>query len=287
VWSSGRARRRPTEGPTAAVKLAISGKGGVGKTTLSAMLAAGLAMRGRHVIAIDADPDANLAAALGVPDDEAVTPLSRMQQLIEERTGARKGYGAFFKLNPRVDDIPETFARRVGPIRLLVLGGVSAGGDGCICPATAVLKALLVHLILGRDDALVMDMEAGIEHLGRATGQSMDAMLVVVNPEPWSVQTARRVHDLAADIGLKRVFAVANRVRGPEQLPEVRRQLGPVPLLGHVPQDDRFAGGLLDIDPEGGIAPREALRAHLPAVEDILGQLRQRTQAPEKETPHE
>jgi len=194
------------------MKVAISGKGGVGKTTLAAMLSGALGLQGRRVVAIDADPDANLASALGVPDDTEVVPLSKMEEMIKERTGSADEPGGYFKLNPKVDDIPDEYALKIGPVRLLSLGGVSQGGSGCICPATAIVKALLVHLIIGRDDAVIMDMEAGLEHLGRATAQSMDALLVVVNPDKWSVQTARRVKELADDLGMKKVFAVANRV---------------------------------------------------------------------------
>jgi len=258
------------------MKIAISGKGGVGKTTLSAMLAGTLALKGRAVVALDADPDANLAAALGVPADEPITPLADMKDLIQQRTGAQAGYGAFFKLNPEVSDIPENYARRIDNIRLLALGGVRGGGDGCICPATALLKALLVHLTLGRDDALVMDMEAGIEHLGRATAQSMDAMIVVVDPGPWSFQTARRVRQLAGDIGLKRVFAVANRVSRDDQLGTIRRQLGDIPLLGHLPADDRLVSGILSAGADGKIQPTEGFAANLQSVEAILSDLMDR-----------
>ncbi len=258
------------------MKLAISGKGGVGKTTLSAMLTGALALKGRRVIALDADPDANLPSALGLGADEPITPLVNMQDLIEERTGARKGYGAFFKLNPKVDDIPDRFARRIGPIRLLVLGAIQKGGEGCACPAAALLKALLVHLILGRDDALIMDMEAGIEHLGRATGQSMDALLVVVNPAPWSIQTALRVRKLSREIGMQRVFAVGNRVGGPAELEGIRKQLGDVPLIGHLPEDPRLAAGIVRTTDEGHLQPGEALAAGLDAVEAMLSELARR-----------
>jgi len=266
-----RTRRR-----AARMKIAISGKGGVGKTTLAAMLAVALARKGRSVIALDADPDSNLAAALGVPPEEQITPLAQMRQLIQERTGSAENYGGYFKLNPKVDDIPETYARRIGNIRLLVLGGVSRGGNGCICPATAVLKALLVHLILGRDEHLVMDMEAGIEHLGRATAQSMDALIVVVDRTLWSVQTAQRVRNLAADIGMRNVFAVANRIRQDAEAEAVRRGLGDVPLLGCLPVDDRLAAGLLESGPVGEPAPREAMKDNLPAVQRILLEIERR-----------
>jgi CO dehydrogenase maturation factor len=258
------------------MKIAISGKGGVGKTTLSAMLAAAPALRGRHVIAIDADPDANLASALGLGEDEQPRPLSEMGDLIAERTGAKDG-GGYFKLNPKVDDIPETYAARIGDIRLLVLGGVSKGGGGCICPATTLLKALLIHLVLGRDEALVMDMEAGIEHLGRATAQSMDALLVVVDASPWSVHTAQRVRKLAGDIAMPNIFAVANRVDREAQLNDIAGQLGEIPLIGHLPTDNRLAAGVARVSPEGRLEPAEALADHLPAVERIISEVKRRT----------
>ena len=258
------------------MKIAVSGKGGVGKTTLSALLAGALALKGRRVIAVDADPDANLAAALGVPADEQITPLAEMGELIKQRTGSPEGYGGYFKLNPKVDDIPETYSRRIGSIFLLVLGGVGRGGDGCICPATALLKALLVHLILGRDDALIMDMEAGIEHLGRATAQSMDALVVVLDESPWSAQTAQRVRNLADHIGVKNVFAVANRLSEPDQAEKIRDRLGEIPLIGHLPMDDRLAAAVVAAAANGKLAPSEGFNAHLQAVESILAELESR-----------
>jgi CO dehydrogenase maturation factor len=259
------------------LKIAVSGKGGVGKTTLSAMLAGTLALKGRCVIALDADPDANLASALGVPPDEQITPLCELQELIKERTGTTEGaYGGYFKLNPRVDDIDETYARRIGNIRLLVLGGVSGGGDGCICPATALLKALLVHLIMGRDDALVMDMEAGIEHLGRGTAQSMDAMIVVVNESPWSAQTALRVKKLAGNLGMKNILAVANRLSDPQNADVIQESLGDIPLIGSIPADDRVAGGIVKIDTDGKLQPCEALDGNSDSIEKILAEVEKR-----------
>jgi CO dehydrogenase maturation factor len=254
------------------MKIAVSGKGGVGKTTVSALLAAGLSLTGHGVIAVDADPDANLPAALGVADDEPLTPLCRMEELIAERTGSKDGPGGYFKLNPRVDNIPETYARRIGNIRLLVLGGVSKGGGGCICPATTILKALLVHLVLGREEAIVMDMEAGIEHLGRATAQSMDALILVVDEGPWSVQTALRVRDLADDIGLRKLFAVANRLSDPAELAAVAGRLDGIPLIGHLPFDRGLARSILDIS-GGQVHPSLACARHLPAVREMLRQV--------------
>jgi len=267
------------------MKVAISGKGGVGKTTLSAMLSGVLALEDRRVIAIDADPDANLASALGVPDETQVVPLAEMHDMISERTGSADEPGGYFQLNPKVDDIPDQYALKIGNIRMLALGGVAQGGGGCICPATAIVKALLVHLIIARDDILIMDMEAGLEHLGRATAQSMDALIVVVNPDRWSVQTAVRVRDLAGDLGMKKVFAVANRLGLPARddgtdrqakLEQIQTTLGDVPLIGSLPMDPRLGEGALRIAPDGSIAPTEALTAHTGAIESIIAEVRSR-----------
>lgn len=254
------------------MKIAISGKGGVGKTTLAAALTALLALKGKMVVALDADPDSNLASALGVPDDEAITPLAQMRELIAERTGTDEQLAGYFKLNPRVDDIPEDYSRKIGSIRLLVLGGVDKGGGGCICPATTVLKALLVHLLIAKDDAIIMDMEAGLEHLGRATAQSMDALILVVDEGRWSINTAKRAAALAADLGMTKLLAVANRVTDSTDLQSIADKLDGIPLIGQLPYDKRLEEGLL-IANEGGIEPTEALSQHLPALEKILSQV--------------
>ena len=258
------------------MKVAISGKGGVGKTTLSAMLAAALSARGRRVIAVDADPDANLAAALGVPPERQPAPLAEMRDLIAERTGSKDAYGGYFKLNPKVDDIPEKYAAKIGEIRLLVLGGVSRGGGGCICPASALIKALLTHLVLGRDDALIMDMEAGIEHLGRATAQSMDALVVVVDASPWSVETALRIRGLAGDLGMTRLGAIVNRVGGTgarATMEKLARRLDGIPVIGRIPYDVNLEAGVVRTSGDGRLEAAGALDAHRGAIEEILSAL--------------
>lgn len=256
------------------LKIAISGKGGVGKTTLSAMLAGYLGLSGRRVIAVDADPDSNLAAALGVPPEQRTRPLCEMRELIAERTGSAEGYGGYFKLNPEVSDIPERYACRMGPIHLLTLGGISRGGGGCLCPATALLKALLVHLLLRPGEVVILDMEAGIEHLGRATAQNVDALIVVVDASGWSVDTARRIQSLAADLGLKRIAAVGNRLRPTADLEAIQRRLGEIPLIGHLPDDDGMAAAEF-IRPAGDarIEGTDVLRRHLPALEGIIARI--------------
>lgn len=224
------------------MKLAIAGKGGVGKTTLAAALARWRASLSRPVVAVDVDPDGNLAAALGLAAEQTPQPVANMRELILERTAARdEGAGLIFKLNPRVDDLPERFAADAAGVKLLVLGTVDTGGKGCMCPENAVLKALMQHLLLRVADDVILDMEAGLEHMGRASARGVDAMITVVEPGLRSVQTAERVHKLAADIGLTRTFVVANKVRGPEELDVLRHALGEQPLLGWLPWTDELA----------------------------------------------
>jgi CO dehydrogenase maturation factor len=252
------------------MKIAVTGKGGVGKTTLSAMLSATLSLKGSNVVAIDADPDANLAAAFGLPLDKYPTFLAEMRDLIAERTGVANAYGGYFKLNPKVDDIPDEYSRRIGNVRLLALGGVSRGGGGCICPASSLVKALLTHLLFGSDDALIMDMEAGIEHLGRATAQSMDALLVVVDESPWSVQTAFRVRRLAADLGLQKLAAVVNRVRESTDIARIRLALDGIPIVGTIPYDPRLTLGIVTGALDQRLEPTDVLTALLPRINEMV-----------------
>src|SRR4030043_512252 len=177
------------------MKLAITGKGGVGKTTLTSLLARIYAAEGNKVIAIDANPDANLATALGINDDESrrITPIAALQELIQERTGAKSSsFGTFFKLNPKVDDIPERFSIRKDGIKLLVMGTVKKGGSGCLCPESALLRNLLNHLVLGRSEVVIMDMDAGVENLGRGTAKAVDAFIIVVEPGQRSFRSEER-----------------------------------------------------------------------------------------------
>jgi len=185
------------------MKLAISGKGGVGKTTLTALLAKALSRRGFDVLAIDADPDANLAAALGFPHPEKIRPIAEMADLVEERTGAKPGtVGSVFRLNPKVEDLPEKLSARVDSIRLMRMGTVLKGGGGCICPESTLLRALVQHLLIERKDVVLMDMEAGIEHLGRATSGFVDCLIIVLEPGRRSIETAEKIRQLASDLHL-------------------------------------------------------------------------------------
>jgi CO dehydrogenase maturation factor len=222
------------------MKLAISGKGGVGKTTLAALLAQVYADAGRQVLAVDADPSPCLAGALGFPDElrALLHPIAEMDELIEERTGAKPGtVGGFFTLNPRVDDIPERFSVVHEGVRLLEMGSVDTGGSGCICPESAMLKTLFTHLLFRKDDVLILDMYAGVEHLGRATVDFVDAMLVVVEPTRRSLGTAAQIKSLATDIGLTRLWLVGNKVRNAEEEAFLKAETTGLPLLGVLPAD--------------------------------------------------
>jgi len=240
-------------------KLAITGKGGVGKTTLSALLAHVFAERGQKVLAIDADPATGLAAACGVPLDKAaaITPVSDMDDLIYERTGARKGEtGGYFKINPRVDDIPDRFSLSCDGIRILTMGTVKAGGSGCLCPENTLLRTLVTHLLLRRDEVLIMDMEAGIEHLGRGTAGAVDALIVVVEPGQRSIQTAHAIHDLAHDIGIQRLYGVGNKVASKADEAFIVERLPELEMIGFLPVDpmaiaaDQRGQSVFDLAPQ-------------------------------------
>ncbi len=224
------------------LKIAIGGKGGVGKTTVTSLLARCLAADSHNkVIAIDADPVANLAAGLGIPEDQPIRPIAELSDLIAERTGAKPGtMGGFFTLNPKVDDIPERFSLERDGVKLLVMGTVQTGGSGCICPESTVLKALMNHLVLQREDIVVMDMEAGVEHLGRATSSSVDALIIVVNPGTRSRVAAEKIRKLGRDIGIKRIMILGNRVKGEADQELIRQSLADFEILGFMPEDEEI-----------------------------------------------
>jgi CO dehydrogenase maturation factor len=224
------------------LKIAIGGKGGVGKTTVAALLARALAVDpANKVIAIDADPVANLAAGLGIDGGEPITPIAELRELIAERTGAEPGtMGGFFTLNPKVDDIPDRFSRERDGVKLLVMGTVKSGGSGCICPESTILKALMTHLVLFRDDVVIMDMEAGVEHLGRATSASVDALVIVVNPGARSRVAAETIRKLGRDIGIRRIVVLGNRVRDAADEALIREALPDYEIIGFLPETDEI-----------------------------------------------
>jgi CO dehydrogenase maturation factor len=251
------------------MKIAISGKGGVGKTTLAALLIKYFRDQGKKVLAVDADPDANLALALGIPDPENITPLSQMKEMIAERTDSKPGsMGGFFKMNPKVDDIPEKYAREVDGVKLIVMGGVKKGGSGCICPESVLLRTLVTHMVLLRDEVVVMDMEAGIEHLGRATAQGVDRLIIVVEPGRRSIETAMHVKTLADDLGLKKIVIVGNKIRGAADEEFLKKNLPDFPILGFIPFDEKIIEADLT-----GRPPYEVVPALREVAKNIAQQL--------------
>ena len=223
------------------MKIAISGKGGVGKTTLSACLSKYFVKKGRSVIAVDADPDANLATALGLDYRKAsdIVPLTDMKELVEERTGTKLGgYGSYFKLNPKVSDIPEKIGIDVDGVKLLVAGTIKAGGSGCYCPENVMLKSLFRYLVINQDEIVILDMEAGIEHLGRGTCENMDMLIIVIEPGLRSIQTARTVKKLSDDLGIRTLYVVINKVKSEEEENLIRENLKEFKVLGIMPYSD-------------------------------------------------
>jgi CO dehydrogenase maturation factor len=244
------------------MKIAISGKGGVGKTLLASLLSRLFAEAGYAVIAIDADPNSNLAITLGFPHPEKITPISEMRDLIEERTGTPPGKsGGFFKLNPKVDDLPDKYFQKHDGIKLMVMGRIKKGGTGCYCSENALLQALTTHLLLERNDIVIMDMEAGVEHLGRATAKAVDKLIIVVEPSRTSLETARRIDKLAHEIGLKNIAVVGNKIRSQQDRDFLITNLSDFEILGFIPYDQAIA--------EAEVSNRSLLDASPKVIEEV------------------
>ena len=245
------------------MKIAITGKGGVGKTTLAGLLARLYAAEGKRVLAVDADPDANLASALGISPEDAlrVLPLAEQSDMIEERTGSRPGSpGGMFSINPKVDDIPEAYGVLHEGVRLLIMGKSKAAAAGCYCPEHVLLRRLISHLILRRDEVVILDMEAGIEHLTRGTASGVNAFIVVVEPGQRSLQTARHVETLAKGLGIKDVFVVGNKIKQESDKEFITQHLAGMKVLGFM----SYADDTVKADLDG----RSAFDASPRAVED-------------------
>jgi CO dehydrogenase maturation factor len=255
-----------TEERGRALKLAITGKGGVGKTTLCSLLAYSFVGQGYQVLAVDADPSPCLGAALGFPEEavRSLRPIGEMEELIAERTGAQPGaFGGYFRLNPRVEDLPDAYSVVHRGVRLLELGAVERGGSGCICPESVLLRSLVTHILLRRNEVVLLDMYAGVEHLGRATADAVDAMLVVAEPTERSLATAEQIRSLASDLSLQRLFLVGSKIRDPADRKYIVERAPGWEVIGYLPED---------------VAARDADRRRVP-VWDLSGELAKEAEA--------
>jgi CO dehydrogenase maturation factor len=211
------------------MKIAISGKGGVGKTTIMALLADYLRRRGKNVLVIDADPSPHMAQTLGIRDFEKITPIAEMTELLVERSGKTPG-SPFYQINPQVNDLLEKYMIEQDGIRLMVLGAIQVGDGGCACPENNVLRRMLTKLLLDDAQMVLLDMEAGVEHLGRGTIAGVDHLLIVVNPTRSSVRTALKIRKLARDVAIPKISFVGNLVVDEEDKEFLTANLGTAPI---------------------------------------------------------
>lgn len=248
------------------MRVAVSGKGGVGKTLVAGGLAAFLAKKGFKVLAIDADPSPNLALTLGLKILGGLEPLAQDEELIRAKTST--GYPGVYHLSFRVDDVIENYAVKTPlGVDLLVMGTVKSAGEGCTCPANAFVRALTGHLMIRKGEAIVMDMGAGLEHLGRGTAKHMDCMLTISEPSIKSLETARKIHELSLELGIKKVFLVGNKISGAK---DERTILGfaeehGMRVMGLIPYDQK----VVEAEREGKSPLIEKIGRALEAIEEL------------------
>ncbi len=210
------------------MKIAVTGKGGAGKTTIAAGLALKFKESGKKVIAVDCDPDANFGIALGFSNLENIKPISELKELIAERTEVESldKPATLFKINPRVDDIPDKYCAVKDGIKLLVMGKVCKAAGGCMCPENTFVRRLLSHLMLSKDEVVILDMVAGTEHLGRATAENVDRALIVAEPTQLGVSTAKTIERLVKQLGIKKISFVGNKINDSEDEKFLKDNLG-------------------------------------------------------------
>lgn len=223
------------------MKISVTGKGGVGKTLVTGVLSNFFAKKGFKVLAIDADPSPNLALSLGIPIEQAskIMPVSENSGLIEQKT--RTKIEGVYRLSFRIDDIIENFAvRSPNGVSLLVMGTVRSAGAGCTCPANAVIRSLLRHLLVERDEVVIMDMEAGIEHMGRGTAKQVEVMLIVTESSLKSMETGKRIYNLGREAGIEKAFLVGNKVKDANEGKVIERfaSSNGIPLFELIPYDE-------------------------------------------------
>lgn len=218
------------------MKIAITGKGGVGKTTISALLARRLADRDYNVFAIDADFDANFASALGININEVdIKPISEMENLVEEKMGTGEEVGkGFYVLNPFVGDIPDKFSIKHKGVNFLAVGTVKKGGEGCYCAENKLIRRLVNHIVVKHDETVIIDMEAGCEHMSRGTAKGIDLFLIVVEPGLRSLQTAKKIKEMASEIGVKHIYAIANKLNSKEEIELIKDHLKDTEIIGEI-----------------------------------------------------
>lgn len=234
------------------MKIAVSGKGGVGKTTIASSLVKLFAKSHEMVYAIDADPDACLAAAVGIDQEtiENLTPVVEMKDIIAEKSG---GDGAFYSLNPEMDELFKDYSIEMDNIRFFRMGGIKQGGSACYCRENTFLNAFVSNLLFDKKSAVIMDMGAGIEHLTRGTARSVDIMLVVVEPSKNSVNTANLVKKLAFDIGIKKVRIIGNKIRNEKEKEFIKNSFHAEEILGFVSFDEDVWDSAMDKGPASNL----------------------------------